>query len=59
MLDFNDGNPASGRLYEYEVDKRNSPEDAVDLFDINEDGSLFLNDDGQLTMRSRTGTCCQ
>ena len=27
------------------VDKRNSPEDAVDLFDINTDGSLFLNDD--------------
>ena len=40
----NEGTPLQGG-YEYVVDKRNSPEDAVDLFDINADGSLFLNDD--------------
>ena len=32
----------------YEIDKNNSPEDAVDLFDINPDGSLFLNDGEEL-----------
>ena len=42
LLD-NDGDPLQAGTT-YVIDKRNSPEDAVKLFDINEDGSLFLNE---------------
>ena len=48
--------------FKYEVDVNNSPEEAVELFDINDDGSLFLNDDEDQALdhedyEDSTGTC--
>ena len=34
--------------FTYEIDENNSPEEAVELFGINDDGSLFLNDGKEL-----------
>ena len=43
------GIPLAETGFEYSIDERNSPEDAVELFDINmADGSLYLRDDEYL-----------
>ena len=42
-----DGSPVPPG-FTYEIDENNSPEEAVELFGINDDGSLFLNDGKEL-----------